>query len=147
MQTTKQKRQAGFTLVETMVSILIMGLVFAGTIMAYTRATQRAEWSGYQLAAESLCQKGVEQFHGVVWDGNQMPQNDPTTNIPRHTVAILDIPISGSNVVWATNDITMVTWTNAGPSYLKMITVNTTWPWYGRVFTNTIVTYRRPDQT
>jgi len=146
MQTKNQARQSGFTLAETMVSIMILGLVFAGTLLAYTRATQRAEWSGYSLAAQALCEKSLEQFHAVLWDTQVLPIHDDTTNIPLVSTSIMDIPISGTNVVWATNTATITSWTNAGPSYVKMINVKTTWWWNGRVFTNQLVTYRCPDQ-
>jgi len=148
MQTkcTIRSSEAGFTLAETLVSIMILGLVFAGTLLAYTRSSQRAEWSGYSLAAQALCSKTMEQFHAVLWDTQVIPVHDDTTNIPLNSVALLDIPISGTNAVWATNAATITSYTNAGPSYYKMIVVNTTWYWNGRIFTNTLVTYRAPDQ-
>ena len=136
----------GFTLIETIISILIMGLVFAGTLIAYTRSTERAEWSGYSLAAQAQCARAMEQFHSVPWDTQVLPNHDDTTNIPSPSVTVLDLPMSGTNAVWVTNTCTVAAFTNPGPSYFKMITVNTTWPWKGRVFTNTLVTYRAPDQ-
>ena len=139
-------RKGGFTLAETLISIMIMGLVFSSVLLGYTRASQRAEWSGLSLAAESLCVRQMEQVRAVLWDTQSIPILDTTTSIPTNTVTILDIPISGSNVVWATNSFSIKTWTNAGPSYLKMVTAQTTWAWDGQVFTNTIVDYRCPDQ-
>ncbi len=148
MQTngTRITRQSGFTLAETLVSIMIMGLVFAGTLMTYTRAEQRAEWSGYSLAAQSLCAKTMEQFHAVLWDTQVIPTNNGTLNIPLTSTAILDIPVAGTNVVWATNTATITSFSAAGPSYFEMIAINTTWAWRGQVFTNTLVAYRAPDQ-
>jgi len=146
---TKQNRpskQSGFTLAETLVSIMIMGLVFGGTLMTYTRGEQRAEWSGYSLAAQSLCTKTMEQFHAVLWDTQVIPTNNGTLSIPLTSTAILDIPVAGTNVVWATNNATITSFVGAGPSYYEMIVINTTWALHGRVFTNTLVTYRAPDQ-
>jgi hypothetical protein len=137
---------AAFTLAETLISITIMGLVFAGTLLAYTRAAERAEWSGYNLAAQAQCVRVMEQFHSVLWDTQVLPNHDDTTNIPSPVVTVLDLPMSGSNAVWVTNFCTVVAFTNPGPSYVKMITVNTVWPWKGRTITNTLVTYRAPDQ-
>jgi type II secretory pathway pseudopilin PulG len=143
---TNQSRGAGFTLAETLVSIMIMGLVFSGVLLAYTRASQRAEWSGLSLAAESLCVRQMEQFRAVLWDTQSIPVLDNTTNIPTSNVMILDIPISGSNVVYATNTFTVQSFTNPGPSYYKMITAKTVWALNGIVYTNTLVDYRAPDQ-
>jgi prepilin-type N-terminal cleavage/methylation domain-containing protein len=148
MQTnpTTPSRQAGFTLAETLISIMIMGLVFSGVLLGYTRASQRAEWSGLSLAAEALCVRQMEQFRAVLWDTQSIPILDNTTNIATSNVMILDIPISGSNVVYATNTFTIQSFTNPGPSYYKMITAKTTWALNGHVFTNTLVDYRAPDQ-
>jgi len=123
-----------------------MGLVFAGTLLAYTRAAERAEWAGYSLAAECLGMRQLERFHAVLWDTQTLPIVDNTTNIPMTVVAPLDLPMSGTNAVWATNFTTVSAFTNAGPSYYKMIRVDTVWPWKTRLFTNTMVTYRCPDQ-
>ncbi len=138
--------QRGFTLVETLMSLFILGLVAGGTLVAYTRATERAEWAGYSLAAQALCARQMEQFHTVLWDTQTVPIVDDTTNIPLKVTYALDIPISGGNPVYATNLASMATLTGPGPSYYKVISINTTWPWKGRVFTNTLVTIRCPDQ-
>jgi prepilin-type N-terminal cleavage/methylation domain-containing protein len=138
--------RAGFTLAETLVSIMIMGLVFSGVLLGYTRASQRAEWSGLSLAAEALCLRQMEQFRAVLWDTQNVPIIDNTTNIVTSNVMILDIPISGSNVVYATNTFTIQSFTQAGPSYFKMITAQTVWALNGKVYTNQLVDYRAPDQ-
>jgi type II secretory pathway pseudopilin PulG len=142
----KPARMAGFTLAETMISIMILGLVFSGVLLGYTRGSQRAEFSGLSLAAQALCVRQMEQFRVPIWDTQTVPITDYTGNIPTNTVCIMDIPISGTNVVWATNTFSITTWTNAGPSYLKMIVSQTTWMWNGQVFTNRLVDYRAPDQ-
>jgi prepilin-type N-terminal cleavage/methylation domain-containing protein len=148
MQTkpTNPSCRAGFTLAETLVSIMIMGLVFSGVLLGYTRASQRAEWSGLSLAAEALCVRQMEQFRAVLWDTQNVPIIDNTTNIVTSNVMILDIPISGSNVVYATNTFTIQSFTQAGPSYFKMITAQTVWALNGKVYTNSLVDYRAPDQ-
>jgi prepilin-type N-terminal cleavage/methylation domain-containing protein len=148
MQTkqTTHSRQSGFTLAETMVSIMILGLVFAGTLLTYTRAEQRAEWSGYSLAAEMLCAKTMEQFHAVLWDTQTLPTNNGTLNIPLTSTNLLDIPVAGTNAVWAVTTANITSFAGPGPCYYEMITVNTAWAWQGQNFTNTLVAYRAPDQ-
>ncbi len=143
---TNPSRRRGFTLAETLISIMIMGLVFSGVLMTYTRGSQRAEWSGLSLAAEAMCTRQMEQFRAVLWDTQTIPILDNTTNIQTNTVSILDIPISGTNVVYVTNTFTVVNWTNNGPSYLKMITARSTWTWSGMLFTNQLVDYLAPTQ-
>jgi len=148
MQTklTNRSLLAGFTLAETLISIMIMGLVFSGVLLCYTRASQRAEWSGLSLAAEALCVRQMEQFRAVLWDTQSIPVLDNTANIATSNIMILDIPISGTNVVYATNTFTIQTFTNPGPSYYKMIVAKTTWALNGKVYVNQLVDYRAPDQ-
>jgi hypothetical protein len=88
----------------------------------------------------------IEQARGAKWDPYANPPVDEvvSTNFP---VAwhILDIPISGTNIVYATNRVT-IRWVTAAPP-LKEISVQTTWRFFNRgLFTNTTVTYRAPDQ-
>jgi type II secretory pathway pseudopilin PulG len=139
--------RSAFTLVETMMSILIIAMFFSTILLGYTRATQRAQWSGYALAAQAQGMKQLEEFRAVLWDTLSTPVIDNTTNIPTVLVLPLDLPISGSNVVYATNTATVTTISGFGNNAaVKMIVINTTWPWNGQTFTNTIVDYRSPDQ-
>src|SRR5262249_55044304 len=98
------------------------------------------------LAAQAQSTRMMEQFHAVLWDTQIYPNHDDTTNIPMTQVTVLDLPMNSGNAVWVTNYATVTTITNIGPSYYKMITVRTVWPWRGRTFTNTLATYRAPDQ-
>jgi hypothetical protein len=140
-------RRSGFTLVETMMSILIITMFFSTILLGYTRAGQRAQWSGFSLAAQAQSMKQLEEFRAVLWDTKNSPVTDDTTNIPAVMVLPLDIPISGTNVVYATNTATVTTISNLGNgATVKMIVINTTWPFNGQTFTNTVVDYRAPDQ-
>src|SRR5581483_12175913 len=134
-------RKHGFSLVETVLSVLIMGLVFSTVLLAYTQSARRAEWSGMSLAAQAMCLRQVEQFHAAKWDTQSTPQVDQTTNIPSPVISILDLPISGTNVAWATNSCTV---TNllvcSNPiTNIKMITVYTKWSFNGVSYTNSVV--------
>jgi Tfp pilus assembly protein PilV len=144
-------KQAGnssaFTLVETMISILIIAMFFSTILLGYTRAEQRAQWSGYSLAAQAQSTRQLEEFRAVLWDTQNTPVTDNTTNVPTTVVLPLDLPISGTNVVYATNIATVTTISNFGnTAQIKMIVIKTLWPWNGQTFTNTIVDYRAPDQ-
>jgi hypothetical protein len=129
-------------------SILIMGLVFSTVLVAYTHSSKRAEWSGMSLAAQAMCLRQMEQFFAAKWDTQANPPVDQTTNVPLAVISVLDLPVSGTNVVWATNTATVSTLQiSANPLVcVKMITVNTVWAFQGTVFTNTVVDYRSPDQ-
>ncbi|MGZ8939897.1 MAG: prepilin-type N-terminal cleavage/methylation domain-containing protein, partial [Limisphaerales bacterium] len=43
-----------FTLIEVVVSTAIAAMVISGSIYGYTLSAQRAQWSSYSLAANSL---------------------------------------------------------------------------------------------
>ena len=111
---TRVSNRSGFTLVETMMSILIIAMFFSTILLGYTRATQRAQWSGYALAAQAQGLKQMEEFRAVLWDTQSTPVVDDTVNIPSVLVLPLDLTISGSNVVYATKTATVTTITNFG---------------------------------
>jgi len=56
---------SGFTIVEVVIAVLISTIVFATVIYAYVGANDRAEWSAYSLAAQSLAMQGIEQARAV----------------------------------------------------------------------------------
>jgi len=133
---------------ETLLSMLIMGTVFSTVLLAYTHSSKRAEWSGMSLAAQAMATRQMEQFFAAKWDTQSLPQVDQTTNVPLSVISVLDLPVSGTNVVWATNNavITNLTISTNPVVNIKMITVNTTWAFQGTVYTNKVVDYRSPDQ-
>jgi type II secretory pathway pseudopilin PulG len=139
---------AAFSLVEVMISVVIMGLVFGTILFGYTHASKRVEWSGMSLAAQAMALRQVEQFYAAKWDTQANPQVDQTTNVSTNAVLILDLPIYGTNVVRATNtaSVTNLQISTNPVANIKMITVNTTWSFNGSLFRNTIVAYRAPDQ-
>ena len=141
----RRGRQA-FTLVETVISIVIMAICFAGAIQGYILVANRAEWSAYNLAAHSLAQQRIEQTRAAKWDVSAYPLINElvAANFPPD-VQILDVPISGTNVVYATNFTTL---SNMGLNPpLMFIKVDCIWAYYSRgLFTNTVATYRAPDQ-
>ena len=142
-------RRAAFTLVEVLVCMMVMGLVFAGILTGNTQSSIRAEWSGYNMAAQALAVQQLEEFHAAAWDTQASPVVDWTTNFPASLTNTLDLPISGTNAVWVTNFVTITNLTIASnpPVNIKMLRVDTVWNWRNtRLFTNTLVTYRAPDQ-
>jgi len=117
-------------------------------IYGYVQTSYRAEWSGYSLAAQALAIQQLEQARAAVWDGSQCQ----ITNLVKKTADILDLPISGTNCVWATNYATVTNISLSGVPVsvcVYMVRVDTVWPfrWRGtlRYFTNSIADYYSPD--
>jgi prepilin-type N-terminal cleavage/methylation domain-containing protein len=143
---TTSFRNEGFTLAEVVITTAIGAIVIGGSIYGYITAAQRAEWAAYSLAAHSLAMQRVEQSRAAKWDLLGFPPVDElvATNFPEQ-VNMLDIPVSKTNIVYATN-FTTITTVTANP-LLKMIRVDCCWSFMNRgPFTNTVVTYRAPDQ-
>jgi prepilin-type N-terminal cleavage/methylation domain-containing protein len=140
------KKRAGLTLVEVVVSLAIGGIIFSGLITGYVHTANRAEWSAYHLAAQALARQRLESARAAKWDTQSAPPVDMlmTSNFPV-TVDVLDIPMSGTNQVLATNYIEIVSISENPP--LKMIRSDAVWSFYNRgLFTNSTATYRAPDQ-
>lgn len=147
-QSGKQHREQAFTLVEVVIAMALIGLLTGSIITAYVQTARRAEWSGYSLAAQALNMQQLEQARAARWDKRSLPPVDETLEIPNMTAAVLDLPVSGDNVIWATNYFTVNTLTLSTTPLVevKAIRVDTVWPFRDQLFTNTTVTYRAPDQ-
>ena len=144
-------RGAAFTLAEVVISVFIMMLLFAGILTAYIQTSYRAEWSGYSLEAQALAIQQLEQAKAAVWDLQQTPVKNEITNLPSLTYATLDLPITGTNYVYATNRayVTLITNADIAGVAVYMVKVDTVWPfrWKNQTvyFTNTIAGYYAPE--
>jgi type II secretory pathway pseudopilin PulG len=139
-------RHNATTLMETLVSILIVAIVVSATINGYILSTNRAEWSSQSLAAHSLALQRLEQVRAATWttSGETDVDNVISANFPDVT-SVLDIPVSGTNAITATVR-TRITTVSVNPP-LKMIRVDCIWPYRNRgLFTNTLTTYRTAEQ-
>jgi type II secretory pathway pseudopilin PulG len=144
MQIRLGKQVDGFTLAEVIVSAGIAVIALGGIIYGYILSAQRAEWSAYSLAAQSLAMQRLEQTRAAKWDpSGYPPDNDHLTSnyFPIIRTNILDIPITRTNFVYATNTTTISTISTSPP--LRMIRVDCTWSFPKRgAFTNTVMCYR-----
>jgi prepilin-type N-terminal cleavage/methylation domain-containing protein len=137
-----------FTLVEVLVALLIFGMVSAGIIWGYVQANRLAEWSSMSLGAQSYALQGVEQARAAKWD--TAAYNEVTADFIGQTnysqLDTNDVPQSGAPLL-LTNVITVTNVLSGGPN-LRMIKSEVHWrfPFTGKVYTNTIVTFRAPDQ-
>jgi hypothetical protein len=140
---------SAFTLAEVVMAIFVVALVFGGMITAYIQSAYRCEWSGYALAAQSLAIQQIEQAKAAVWDTSVRPARNEITNLNTITPATLDLPVSGTNIIWATNFTTISTYVIAGSASVYMVKVDTVWPftWRNgkRYFTNTVADYFAPE--
>jgi hypothetical protein len=140
-------KSRAFSLMEVVFSIAIGGVMISGMIMGYMQAAVRAEWSAYSLAAQSLAVMRLEQSRAAKWDRLAYPfpvDQLVSSNLPPQ-VEVLDIPLTGTNIAFATNITTVTTISTSPP--LKMIQVDCIWAFGDRgIYTNTVVTYRAADQ-
>jgi hypothetical protein len=136
-----------FTLAEVVMATAITAVVFGGIVTCHIQSSRRAEWSGYSLAAQALALQQLEQARSAKWDTLTTPAVDEITNIAPVTSAILDLPISGTNAVWATNYATVSTVTISATPYVAvhMVEVKTVWPFRRKLFTNSLADYFAPD--
>src|SRR6476646_6206324 len=109
-----RKTAAGFTLIEVVMSIVVLALVFQGVFMGYAASTQRTEWNARALAAQSVAAQGAEQARAARWDPEKWPRTTGpggsdelgVTNYVR--TEILDIPANGKgNAIMATNYVSV----------------------------------------
>ena len=142
------ERTAAFTLVEVVMSTCIIMLVFGAIIGGYIQVSYRAQWAGLSLAAQAAGVQQLESAKCAVWDPQQIPVQDEINKLPRVTSTLLDLPVSGTNTVYATNTTTVTLMQN-GVYSNYCVKVDTVWPfrWKAKTtyYTNTIVAYYAPD--
>jgi type II secretory pathway pseudopilin PulG len=160
-QTGGCEGSTAFTLVEVLISVVVMALVVGGILDGYVQANRIAEWSSMSLAAQSMAQQGMEQARCAQWNSQMWPPaSGPGTGdelfVSNYFNATWSTNLSGTNYAmdvpatglpfYATNYITLTTVQTNPP--LRMIRSDCAWtfPRTGRVFTNSVVTYRAPDQ-
>ena len=141
-------RTGAFTLVEVVTSVCIIMLVIAAVITVYVTTSYRAEWAGLSLAAQASAVQQLEAAKAAVWDPVQTPVKDEISQLPRVTSVLLDLPVTGTNVVYATNYTTITLITN-GIYSNYLVKVDAVWPfrWKNQVvyYTNTIAGYYAPE--
>jgi prepilin-type N-terminal cleavage/methylation domain-containing protein len=142
---------AAFTLVEVLVSSVILAMVTAGLVYGYAQANRFAEWSSMSLAAQSYALQGLEQVRSAKWDFWTFPTTDvislpnvvgATTNFTQSD--IMDIPVSGAPY-YVTNYIKLIQ-VSTSPE-LREVWSQCIWvfPRTRQLYTNTVITYRAPD--
>ena len=63
----------GFTLVEVVISLAILGVSLGGILTLYVRSAQRADWSGYSVSAQMMALSGLERCRAAKYDPRGSP--------------------------------------------------------------------------
>lgn len=137
-----------FTLTEVVIALTLAVVLVSGIIVGFVQCTKGAEWSAYNLAANSLAMQRMEQARAAQWDwGGSLAKDElVSTNFPDITTNVLDVPYLTSNKIYATTTVRIIE-ISTSPQ-LRMIRAECTWSLMGRgPFTNVICTYRAPDQS
>ena len=147
------RHTSGVTLVELVIAVALLALVFSGVIYSYVQAADRAQWSGYGLAAQGVAIQQLERARAAALDPNgsvcEITNIAPTGST--NYGALLSIPVSGTNYVWATNYVGIRLITNSVNPVVTvyMVRVDTMWPLirHGKTnyFTNTVACYYSQD--
>src|ERR1700678_1262581 len=127
-----------FTLIEVAVAVAVAALVMAGLFQGYTMSSRRAQFSAFQLAANSMAIQQMESIVAATWviSGTSVT-NIFSPSLTNTQVNALCLPSSGTNLVYATNYAT-VQQISTNPPYV-MVQVSCVWSFMGMgVFTNTI---------
>jgi hypothetical protein len=114
------------------VALAVMALVMGSIILCYIQACERAQWAGYALAAQGLAIQQLEQARAAAMDPNG-PVCELTNIAPNGTIttaATLDLPMPGTNSIWATNYVGIKVVTNSVNPLVTiyMVRVDTVWP-------------------
>jgi len=151
-----QRTCSGMTLVEVLMSILILVTIMSGIFTGYIQANRMAEFSSMSLAAQSTASQGLEQALAARWDSQSVTDTNVgaghadelgvvTNWVPQGTNT-LDIPVSGT-AISVTNYVT-ISWVSSTRPMLRQIRSDAVWtfPLTGTRYTNTVITLRAPDQ-
>ena len=131
---------------EVLLAMGLLVLMGAGIVYGYVQSARMTDWQAHSLAAQSFAMQRVEQARAAKWDTQAGTPVDQlvSSNFPP-LVGQLGMPVSGTNFVFAT-DYTSISNVSSVPP-LRMIQVDCVWQFTdGKIFTNTVVTYRAPDE-
>jgi prepilin-type N-terminal cleavage/methylation domain-containing protein len=145
-QALASRHAGGFTLIEVVISLVVISVSLGAILYLYVQSAVRAEFSAYSLSAQMMALSGIEQCRAAKFDPRGSPPVDNlvSSNFPVK-VDILDVGTLNGATTYGTNTTSITTiWTNPP---LKMVQVDCVWtyPRRGR-FTNSIYTYRAANQ-
>lgn len=162
-------KTGAFTLVEVLVSIVILAMVISGVCYGYAQANRIAEWDSMSQAAQAFAIRGMEAGRAakfnpwITWTntgpdpgGSQMELPPETNGQPSlMQTNILDVPVKGNPLTdytfYATNYVYVTWYPNTNQETeppIQQIWSDCIWtfPLTKKRYTNTIITLRGPDQ-
>jgi hypothetical protein len=133
------------TLVEVVVSLAITALLIGGITSGYVFCTFSSQKQALALAASARAMERIEETRSAKWDTATSPVVDQLvgTNFSSRTVT-LDLTGSGAETAAATIR-TEISSISTNPP-LRRVSVECVWRYRGELFTNTVETFRAPDQ-
>ena len=140
-----RQNQTGMTLIEVVIALVLAGMAVGGIVAGYAFCTASAEKASLALAANARAMERIEEVRSAKWDRSSWPTADQVvaTNFPTKQVTL---DLSGSGVATTTATIqTAIVQVSTDPP-LKSIRVDCIWTFKGAKITNTIETFRAPDQ-
>lgn len=159
-----RRGRLAFTLVEVLVSLVILVMVIAGVSYGYEQVNRIAVWDSMNQAAQAFAIRGMESARCAKWNPwagatNIAPDPGGQDELPNTTntaswiqTNVLDIPISGTPgnnnpSYFATNYIFITQYPGEPP--IREIRSECVWSYpflSQKIYTNTIITVRGPDQ-
>jgi prepilin-type N-terminal cleavage/methylation domain-containing protein len=146
-QICKRRANAAFTLVEVMMSIVILALVMSGMIYGYVLTNHRAEWSSMSLDAQSFAAEAIEQARAAQWAVNGGMATNQLQLLPTSYIRTNAMLIAATGKL--TNVLTTVSITNLSINPpLYQFSAQCIWYFPGKTnrFTNSFITWRAPDR-
>jgi prepilin-type N-terminal cleavage/methylation domain-containing protein len=153
-----RSNRAAFTLIEILISMVILVTVLSGLIYGYVQANWTAEWCSMSLAAQSFASQGAEEARAADWRPRDWPvtfgygtMDELTNGFMSSQVSFMDIPTKGNPAAtnfqfWVTNYVSVTNMSLNPP--LRRIRSDAVWtfPMNGTLCTNTIILMRASDQ-
>jgi len=143
-----------FTLIEVVISVVILAMVLSGLIYGYVQINRASEWSSMSLIGQSYALGYVEQVRSAHWNSQMWPiTNGPGTGdelFPAN--GLMSYSKTETNFTATSQSLvvtTIVTLTDISTNNIKLRQIRADCVWQfpsgGKRFTNTVVTQRGPD--
>lgn len=137
--------KGAFSLEEVVFSMAIASVAVGGILSGHNLSYRQSMWSAASTAAQASAVQRLEQVRAAKWDPlAEQPVDEVLSSQFPLQILPLPSPNTSTNVATVTNRTT-ITLVTANPP-VKLVKVDATWMFAGKVFTNSVFSYRSPDQ-